>query len=102
MLLLGNFTIASGVGHYYGDILDGDDRKVLGPLSLITFCLLVAMFEAIYRIRNTYAHGHVKTPASKREGGKAVEYTADLVDKQVAEGRPLVIFDNLVLDLNGY
>lgn len=87
MLLLGNFTIATGVGHYYSDILDGDNRKVLGPLSLITFCVFVAMFEAIYRIRNAYSHGLVKTPTPKSKGGQATEYTPELVDMQVREGR---------------
>ena len=55
MLFLGNLTLASGIGHYYGDILQGDSRKTLAPLSLVTFVLLVAIFETIYRLRNRYS-----------------------------------------------
>lgn len=80
MLLVGNVTIGSGIGHYYGDILDGDNRKAFGPLSLITFCVLVAMFEAIYRIRNNYALGQIPSPVPETKGGDCAEFTTQLVD----------------------
>ena len=60
LLLLGNITLASGIGHYYDDIMDGDKRKALAPLSLLTFVLLVAIFETIYRLRNKYSLGQIK------------------------------------------
>lgn len=57
MLLLGNVAIMTGVQHYYGDRLKGDDRRVLGMFSLFVFCVLIAVCEAIYRIRNRYSQG---------------------------------------------
>ena len=62
VLFFGNVTIMTGLGHYFDDILQGDDRKVLGLVSLVTFCIFVAMLEGLYRIRNKYALGHIVTP----------------------------------------
>ena len=96
MLFMGNFTMSSGVGHYFGDVLKDDSRKILGPLNLVTFFGFVILFEAIYRIRNKWSRGHIATP-------KTVEaMTPADIDAKVKAGRPLVIFDNLVLDINGY
>ena len=60
MLLVGNVTVASGVGHYYGDILLGDDRAIMGSMNLLAFVVLVAILEGLYRIRNKFALGHIK------------------------------------------
>ena len=68
MLLIGNVTVMTGLGHYYSDIMQGDDRKVLGLLSLASFILLVLVFEAIFRVRNRFAKGHVTTPATSADG----------------------------------
>lgn len=100
MLFVGNAAIMTGVGHYFGDRLEGDERRVLGIFSFVVFCILVAIFEAIFRIRNTYSMGHVKTPT--KYDGKSLVLTSKEVEKQISEGKSLVIFDNLVLDLNGF
>ena len=54
MLFIGNGTIASGLGYYYGKIMEGDGRKVLGVMSVLSFVLFVMIFESIFRIRNKY------------------------------------------------
>ena len=100
MLFVGNAAIMTGVGHYFGDRLKGDERRVLGIFSFVVFCILVAIFEAVFRIRNKYSMGHVTTPT--KGNGKSVVLTQQDIDKQINLGKSLVIFDNLVLDLNGY
>ena len=65
MLFIGNAAIMTGVGHYFGDRLKGDERRVLGIFSFVVFCVLVAIFEAVFRIRNKYSMGHVMTPETK-------------------------------------
>ena len=100
MLLLGNITLMTGIGHYYNGILDGDSRKVLGPLSLVVFVLLVAIFEAIYRLRNRYALGQIQT--SKRGEKSQHSFTMQEVNQAVAGGQKLYIFDNLVLDIGDF
>ena len=30
MLLLGNITVMTGIGYYFNDKLEGDDRKIWG------------------------------------------------------------------------
>ena len=65
MLFIGNAAIMTGVGHYFGDRLKGDERRVLGIFSFVVFCVLVAIFEAVFRIRNKYSMGHVTTPETK-------------------------------------
>ena len=60
MLLIGNVTVASGVGHYFGDVLLGDDRAILGSMNLLAFVVVVAILEASYRLRNKFALGHIK------------------------------------------
>jgi len=52
----------SGIGHYFHDILQGDSRSVLGATSSLIFVGFVIIFEAIFRIRNKWALGHIKTP----------------------------------------
>lgn len=74
MLFVGNAAIMTGVGHYFGDRLEGDERRVLGIFSFVVFCILVAIFEAIHRIRNTYSMGHVKTPT--KHDGKSLVLTS--------------------------
>jgi len=70
MLFVGNVTIMTGAGHYFLNKLNGDTRAALGLISLLVFCILVAIFEAIYRIRNSYSMGHIKTPQIKTPEGK--------------------------------
>ena len=101
MLLLGNVAIMTGVGHYFGDRLEGDYRKILGPFNMGVFVVLVIIFEAIYRIRNKYSMGHVETP-NIMPGSKTKIYTPSQVENLVKQGSPLVVFDNLVLHLNGF
>lgn len=98
MLLLGNVAIATGLTNYYKHKLNDDDRWIQGPISVWTFILIVIVFETTYRCRNKFSLGHIKTPA---EGVKE-SYTPQRVDEEVAKGRPLVIFDNLVLDVGDY
>lgn len=101
MLFLGNVTAMTGIGHYFGDILQGDNRKILGVISLLSFCFIVMVLEAIYRLRNKYAKGHITTPEPS-ELGKVQAFSPEEIDLQVKAGKELVIFDNLVLNLNGY
>lgn len=103
MLFLGNVTLATGISHYYGDILAGDSRKALGPLSLMTFVLLVAIFETIYRLRNRYSLRQIK-PEKLEENKKLSRrsLTSDEVEEAVRAGQKLVIYDNLVLDTADY
>lgn len=99
MLLVGNVTVASGAGHYFGDILMGDDRAILGSMNLLAFVVIVAILEASYRIRNKFALGHI----TKTIGNTALKnYTPEEVDAHVKDGKKLVLFDNAVLDINGY
>lgn len=103
MLFLGNVTLATGISHYYGNILMGDTRKALGPLSLMVFVLLVAIFETIYRLRNRYSLRQIKP--EKLEGDKKPSrrsLTSEEVEEAVKAGQKLVIYDNLVLDTADY
>ena len=68
----------------------------------MTFIFFVIVFEAIFRVRNKYSLGHIKTPAVEADGGKTKTFTPEEIDSQVKEGKSLVVFDNLVLDLKGY
>ena len=100
MLLLGNVAIMTGVGHYYGDRLEGDYRRILGPFNMGVFIVLVFIFEAIYRIRNKYSMGHIVTPSLG--SAKTKVFTPNQIESLVKEEKKIVIFDNLVLDLNGF
>ena len=99
MLFLGNVTIMTGVGHYFGDRLQGDERKVLGIFSCAVFIVLVTICEFFFRIRNNYSMRWVPTPTT---GKKSKLFTPEEIDAEVRSGTKLVIFDNLVLNLNGY
>jgi len=79
MLFIGNLTIMSGCFHYFGDVLKGDKRKILGAVSMISFCFLVILFETIYRLRNKFSLGHLKTP-KVTDGGKVKTFTPAEVD----------------------
>ena len=96
MLLLGNVAIMTGVRHYYKDRLEGDYRNILGPFNMGVFIVLVFIFEAIYRIRNKYSMGHIETPT------KTKSYHPSQIETLVKQGTSLVVFDNLVLNLNGF
>lgn len=100
MLFVGNVAVMTGAGHYYGEKMKGDERRILGVFSMLVFCILVVIFEAIYRIRNRYSLGLVNTPSERN--GKSKKMSVSTVNALVNEGRKLVIFDNLVLDLNGF
>ena len=100
MLFVGCISVSSGIGNYYGDKMQGDERKILAPINASSFCLLIVLFEAIYRIRNKFSLGHVKTPS--KESSSIKTYTAEELDSEVKAGKPLVVFDNLVLDVQGY
>lgn len=103
MLFVGNAAIMTGFGNYFNHRLQGDQRSVLGYFNMIVFVLLVAIFEAAYRIRNKYSMGFVQTPnTAKDKTGRVHVMTPERVDALVGAGQPLVIFDNLVLNLNGY
>ena len=69
---------------------------------MIVFCILVAILEAFFRIRNRYSMGLLKTPKVTNSEGKIRTLTPAQIDQQVEEGKPLVIFDNLVLNLQGF
>jgi hypothetical protein len=68
MLFIGNLTIVSGCTHYFDAVLNGDDRKILGVVSMVSFTFLVILFETIYRLRNKYSLGHIKNPVVKADG----------------------------------
>lgn len=75
MLFIGNASILTGVGHYFGDRLQGDERRKLGIFSFVVFCILVVYFEAVHRIRNKYSMGHVKTP--RKEDKRVTSFTPE-------------------------
>lgn len=100
MLALGCFSISSGLGNYYGEKLEDDPMKVLAPLNATTFVILIIIFEVIYRVRNKFSLGQVKTPSEEKSSIKS--YTPEQLDEEVKAGKPLVVFDNLVLDMAGY
>ena len=85
VILLGNITIMSGIGHYYHDVLQGDDRAILGTISLITFCVIVIIAETIFRVRNKFALGHIKTP-NPQVASSVRTYTPEQVDQDVKAG----------------
>ena len=67
--------------------------------------LFVAIFVAVYLfswIRNKYSLRHVETPEIKGKKGTFTSYTPEQIVSEIEKGKRLVIFDNLVLDLNGY
>ena len=68
----------------------------------MTFAVLVFIFESIYRIRNAYSMRLVETPATISKGGQLMVFSPEQIDQHVSVGKRLVIFDNLVLNLNGY
>mmetsp|Transcript_31372 Transcript_31372/g.38912 ORF Transcript_31372/g.38912 Transcript_31372/m.38912 type:complete len:187 (+) Transcript_31372:791-1351(+) len=99
MLMIGAAASSSGIGHYFGGKLNGDPRKIWSPINVCTFIILIIIFEGIYRVRNKWSLGHVPTP---KTGGKVKSYTPEQLDSEVKEGKPLVVFDNLVLNIDGY
>mmetsp|Transcript_36658 Transcript_36658/g.44852 ORF Transcript_36658/g.44852 Transcript_36658/m.44852 type:complete len:94 (-) Transcript_36658:1443-1724(-) len=80
-----------------------DSVAPLGLVSLLTFCLLVLICELFYRRANCKSTMVLETPV---ETGimtrKFMVYTADQIDKGVAAGIPLLIYDNLVINLGGF
>ena len=80
MLLFGNITCMTGIAHYFGDILKDEGMMMLGLFSLLTFIFFVIIFEAIFRVRNKYSLGHVKTTMTINEGGKTRSYTPAEID----------------------
>ena len=76
----------------------------LGIISLLTFCFLVVLCECFYRRTNRKADMVVATPGPDTKVGenKIMAFTIEQIDKGVEAGLPLLIFDNLVLNLNGY
>ena len=98
MLFLGNWGIWSGLSDYYQYKLYSLGGRVnWGSYSMILFLILVITFEVIYRLRNKYSKGQIKTPGVQ---GKIQSFTPKSIDDEVAKGRKLVIFDNLVLELH--
>jgi len=67
-LFIGNITIMTGCVQYFEDVLHGDKRKMLGVASMMSFILLVILFETIYRLRNRLSLGHIKTPQVSVDG----------------------------------
>lgn len=64
MLFIGNACCMTGVGHYYGDILNDEKSAPLGVASLLLFIFLVVLFEVIHRLRNKFSLGHIYTPVT--------------------------------------
>jgi predicted membrane-bound mannosyltransferase len=82
MLFIGNACIMTGVGHYYGDRLKNDERRVLGVFSFFVFCFLVIIFEGIFRVRNKYSMGHIVTPKIENtNNAKLKTFTASEIDE---------------------
>ena len=101
MLLMGAAGMTTGIGYYYKFIIKQEaDGMQLNMLSLLSFIFLIIIFETIYRVRNKYSLGHIKTP--EPADGKIIIYTPSKLDEEVKAGKPLVVFDNLVLNMNGY
>lgn len=99
-LFILNGTAMSGISHYFNDIVDDKSLVPLGPISLMTFALMVIVCEICYRRSNCKSQLVVETPL--QENKNFMSYTPEQIDKGVAAGIPLLIFDNLVLNLNGY
>ena len=91
--------MTAGIEHYYQDIVQDDDLAPAGFISLGTFCLIVMIFECFYRRTNRKTDMTVRTPSSERNNGNSMlVYTSDQIDKGVAAGMSLLIFDNSVLN----
>lgn len=58
-LFMSNAAIITGTGKYFNERLQGDDRAVLGILSMLIFVVLVGILEAVYRIRNAYSTSQI-------------------------------------------
>ena len=99
MLLLGNVGVTTGLGNYYNFKLKElvEERNNWKEINTILFLVLVITFEVIYRLRNKYSKGQIETPGVQ---GKIQSFTPKSIDDEVAKGRKLVIFDNLVLELH--
>ena len=92
----------SGLSRYESQYLKQD--PFLGPLSLVSFCLLVFLCEIAHRVSRKKNKMQIDTPHVDEQSRGCVKngikiYSADAVEREVAAGEPLVVFDNLVLNL---
>ena len=62
MLFIGNATAMSGIGHYYKDIVMDESKVPLSYISMLTFSLLVFLFECCHRSKDKKAKMTVETP----------------------------------------
>ena len=103
MLFIGNATAMSGIQHYFADIVMDQQASYLGLISLCTFCLLVIVCEIFYYRVQSKSDMVVETPVEQGAANKNfMVYTSEQIDKGVAAGIPLLLFDNLVLNAAGF
>ena len=109
MLFLGNLTCGVGTLLYCKHFVHNEYRDyslMLGPAAFIGFCLLVLIFEIKYRCKERNSkmvlHNPVVTSSKGKRNNRIKIFAFSEIDEEVENGRKLLLFDNLVLDLDGY
>ena len=64
MLLMGNVTAMLGILHYFCEVVMDIEMACLGFISLLTFVLLVILFEFFYRLANRRSDMVITTPVN--------------------------------------
>ena len=63
---------------------------------------MVASLETLYRCMNKRSRTVLKTEELMAKVDKVKVYSSDEIDKEVEQGKKLLIFDNLVLDYKDF
>ena len=104
MLFFGNLTCGVGTWNYIRHFVWGEYRTLalwtVGPSITLGFCFVVLLFEIWYRNKERKSRMVLKNPAVTEKGIRT--FTFHEIDEYVEKGEKLLLFDNLVLDLDGY
>jgi len=106
MLFLGNLTCGVGTLNYCNHFVHNEYRTfalLLGPVAFVAFCLAVGVCEFLFRKKAKESKLVLFNPIIKLgKHSKAKIFGSHEVDEEVEKGRSLLLFDNLILDLDGY
>lgn len=106
MLFLGNLTCGIGTLLYCLHFVHNEYRThslFIGPTAFFGFCLAVGVVE--FRFRKKYKESKLVlfNPVIKLgKESKVKIFSSHEIDEGVEQGRKLLLFDNLILDLDGY